>query len=242
MPSPYLDPADRRPHCVHAEYAHVLPRRGPQPVDLNIASEGDGWSLNLPRETGAAVAYLRGLERARAVELDAIRTLRQRIEGQSRPHRLRPSRRGVVAILAALLIAVGAAMQFAPRLLRPASTSSSQTTGHEGHTSMGSGVAVELSDTQVTPTRATAAAGSTTFILRNTGVQASEFLIVPQARVNGTAARMTPQQLHDAAIAAKHDVEPGTRVELTAQLAAGEYLLVANHADGAARSTAFSVR
>ena len=123
-----------------------------------------------------------------------------------------------------------------------AATNSMQVTGHEGHTTMGSGVAVELSDSNVVPTRTSTAPGTTTFILRNSGKQASEFLVVPLASIDGSAARMAPQQLHDAAVAAKHDVAPGARVELSAQLVAGEYLLVTSHTGGVARSTPFSVR
>ncbi len=228
MSSPYRDPA---PRGIHA---------------LNIASEGDGWALNLPRDTGAAVAYLRGLERARSIELEAIRALRHRIDGQPRPRLMRRVLRDRRAIVVLLLIASAIVVCWfvctALPLPPAAATSSMQVTSHEGHATMGSGVAVELAASSVTPTRTFVAPGDTTFILRNSGERASEFLVVPRASIDGSAARMTPQQLHHAAVAARRDIAPGARVELSAQLAAGEYLLVANHADGVTRTAAFSVR
>jgi hypothetical protein len=215
-----------------------------RPVERGIAAAGDGWALDLPNDTGAAVEYLRGLERARAIELEAIRTLRHRIGGESRLRGLLRRHRPLLVLLAALLVVTAVGATATSRFSRSDGTSMSGSgdVAHAGHTSMGSGVAVELSETTITTTRATAVPGRTTFVLRNTGERASKFYVVSKDAVTGDPGRLTAHDLHQTAIAAKHDVEPQSRVELTAELGAGDFWLVMVGADGTARSTGFSVR
>ena len=253
MSSPYGDSRARSaehqaaPHARarEAAYARVNAqlRAAPRVARLGAHATGEDWALELPRDKVAAAEYLRGIERARTIELDSIRTLRRNIEGDRLGTVRRLGRRGIVVLLVAIVIGSGVWWwqgRSSPdtRNVRAVGAAS---TDHTAHQSMGSGVAVELSESKLGTSRNLGEPGITTFILRNIGTKAREFVIVPRPRIRGNAASMTPAELHAAAVAANHELKPGSREELAVELAAGEYVLISSTAGSDVRTSPFRV-
>ena len=223
-----------------AAFEHVRSQLRAQVNQPSTAAKAGGWRLELPHDSAAAAEYLLGIERARAIELDAIRTLRRRIEAESgiTPNRsLLTTRARRPLVIAAIVISTSAAAvagwhAWTGQTAEPASPARAAATmdhsAHSGGGGMGSGLAVDLGEFFVKPMRSTTAPGETTFVLRNTGSADHEFMVIPVSKVRGSVAAMSGDELHQIAVAAVHDLKPGTRKEVSVELAAGQYLLLCN--------------
>ena len=180
------------------------------------STSDDNWQLDLPQDPVAAAEYLRGMERAREVELEAIRRLRQRIEGSSA--RFGARARLIAVVVALVLAACGAA--YGVNLFMSGDDASASSHDHASmagmshaeHAAMGSGLAVALTKDGPTATRTELAAGMTTLILRNELDAETTLDIEPTGDTN--AATMTSAT-----------IKPGERIEWPVALTAGSYEL-----------------
>jgi hypothetical protein len=173
------------------------------------------WQLDLPQDPVAAAEYLRGMERARAVELEAIRRLRGRIEGE---HGRVGTRTKLAAVVAAFVLVAAAGAyglhQLFPHEAAGAAKHAGSMAGmsHAQHAAMGSGVAVALTTDGPTASRTALAAGTSTLILRNELTEATTLDIEPTDGTRaGTMTSMT--------------IKPGERIEWPVALGAGSYEL-----------------
>jgi hypothetical protein len=180
------------------------------------STSDDSWQLDLPQDPVAAAEYLRGMERAREVELDAIRRLRQRIEDAGAR---RGARTKLIAVVAALVLATcGAAYgvrAYGAGDATPApghDHAAMAGMSHAEHAAMGSGLAVALTEAGPQANRTELAAGTTTLILRNELDAETTLDIEPaDGTVAGTMTSAT--------------IQPGERVEWPVALTAGTYEL-----------------
>jgi hypothetical protein len=173
----------------------------------------DGWQFELPQDPVAAAEYLRGMERARELELESIRRLRERIEGNVPRRRLDLRKTALIAVLLLAIAGSGAWLLGYDRGEPAPAHAASDHAGHAGHAAMGSGVAVALATTGPTASHTQLAAGPNTLILRNGLDEATTVELEP---VDGTGAGPTQESA---------SIGPGRRMEWAVELTPGSYML-----------------
>lgn len=100
--------------------------------------------------------------------------------------------------------------------------------GGGGGTSGGTGIALEMKEWTVAPSKTTLPAGSTTFNVKNTGSTAHDLIILKTDAAPDALPQVDAKAKEEGRVAGIEALNPGGSKDLTADLKPGKYLFICN--------------